>query len=188
MKWIRRSSACGAAFGLALSGFAGVVATFAATARVAVEQSISMVVLPPIAQVGISASSASWARTAVAVSVTPPVPGRTVRLHRLSGGTWKRVAETTVNSRGLAEFAVATYVGEGAGHLWATALAYQGAPAVVSGTGRSTRWGAADFAEEFSGTALSGTWSHRGPDYNPLGLRRVLTRVTPGGPGGVGGS
>ncbi len=172
MKWVCRSPACGVALGLALSGVATAVAAFGATPAVAIEQTISMSVLPPIAQVGTTPSSPSSALTAVAVSVTPAVPGRTVRLDRLTGRTWVRAAETTVNSRGLAEFAVATYVSGAPVSYRATALAYQGAPKVVSGSARSTRWGAADFAEEFNGTALGGSWSHRGPDYNPGGLRK----------------
>ena len=82
------------------------------------------------------------------------------------------MAQAPLDRRGLAEFSVATYASGSPVTYRATALAYQGLPAITSASAVSTRWGAADFVDEFAGTALSASWSHRGQDYNPAGLRR----------------
>ena len=154
-----------------LAVLAGVAAATGSPTALAVEQSVTLAVLPPISQPGATPARPSAARTVVTVHVTPTVPGRTVRLDRMTSGSWQRVATTTVTGRGLAEFSAATYVNGLPATYRATALAYQGQPAITSASAMSTRWGAADFVEQFSGTALSGAWSHRGPDYNPAGLR-----------------
>ena len=65
-----------------------------------------------------------------------------------------------------------TYAGGSPVTYRATATAFQGLPALTSASAPSTRWGAPDFADEFSGTALGASWSHRGQDYNAAGLRR----------------
>ena len=171
MKLLRSSAARVFALALTLSAGSAAIAASGAARAVAVDQTVTMRVLPPIAQVGANPANPAAAKTAVAVSVTPSAPGRAVRLDRLSGRTWKSVAQAPVNSRGLAEFRVATYVSGAPVTYRATALAYQGMPAITSVPAVSTRWGKADFVEEFAGTALSGSWTHRGPDYNPAGLR-----------------
>ena len=171
MKIVRRNVARTVALALTLSACVAAMAATGAGSAVAVDQAVTITVLPPVSQAGTKVASPSAALTAVAVSVTPAAAGRTVRLDRLSGRSWKQVALVPVNSRGLAEFSVATYSGGSPVTYRATALAYQGLPALTSASAVSNRWGPADFVEEFSGTALSGSWSHRGPDYNPAGLR-----------------
>jgi beta-glucanase (GH16 family) len=171
MKMVRGTLARSVALVLALSAGSAAIAATGATRAVAVDQAVTITLLPPISQPGSKTASPSAALTAVAVSVTPTAPGRTVRLDRLSGRSWKQVAVAPVNSRGTAEFSVATYSAGSPVTYRATVLAYQGLPAVTSAAAVSTRWGAADFVEEFAGTALSGSWSHRGPDYNAAGLR-----------------
>ncbi len=168
MKLVRGS----VALVLTLSAGAAAIAATSATSAVAVDQAVTITVLPPVSQPGTRPASSSGALTAVAVSVTPSAVGRTVRLERLAGRSWKQVAQAPLDSRGLAEFSVATYASGSPVTYRTTALAYQGLPAMTSATAVSTRWGAADFVDEFEGTALSASWSHRGPDYNPAGLRK----------------
>jgi hypothetical protein len=171
MKLMWRSPARVVALLLTLSAGVAAVAATSATSAVAVDQAVTITVLPPISQVSAIPASPSAAKTAVAVSLTPSTPGRTVRLDRRSGRSWKQVAQAPLDSRGLAEFSVSTYVSGSPVTYRATALAYQGLPSATSALAVSTRWGPADFLEEFAGTALSGSWTHRGLDYNPAGLR-----------------
>ena len=172
MKLVRGSLARTVALVLTLSAGAAAIAATSATSAVAVDQTVTITVLPPVSQPGTRPASSTGALTAVAVSVTPSAVGRTVRLDRLAGRSWRQVAQAPLDSRGLAEFSVATYASGSPVTYRATALAHQGLPAITSGTAVSTRWGTADFVDEFGGTALSASWSHRGPDYNPAGLRK----------------
>lgn len=149
-----------------------VVATSPVSVAVAVEQRVTISILPPISQYGATPTRPSTALTVVAVEVSPATPGRTVTLSRASGKSWKSVARTTLTSRGLAEFSVPTLTFGRPVTYRATALAFAGEPAVTTRGVLSTQWGAPDFVEEFSGTALTSSWSHRGTDYNPVGLRK----------------
>lgn len=108
----------------------------------------------------------------VAVEVTPALSGRPVALSRLVGKSWRTVATTVLTDRGLAEFSVPTYDGRGPITYRATASAFNGLQAVTTAQVASTKWGSPDFVDEFSGTALGPSWSHRGGAYNPDGLRR----------------
>lgn len=137
----------------------------------AVEQTATIEVLPPISQYGASPSSPSTARTVVAVRVVPVTVGRRVVLSRRVGTSWRRVAETPLTSRGVAEFSVPTRINGRSVTYRASALTFQGSPTVTTTSVVSTRWGPPDFVEEFSGTELGGSFSHRGGDYNPIGLR-----------------
>ena len=172
MKLVRGSAARAVALVLTLSAGSAAIAATGATSAVAVDQAVTITLLPPVSQPGTRPANTSGALTAVAVSVTPSAVGRTVRLDRLSGRSWRQVAQAPLDSRGLAEFRVATYASGSPVTYRATALAHEGLPAITSATAVSNRWGPADFVDEFGGTALSASWSHRGPDYNPAGLRR----------------
>jgi beta-glucanase (GH16 family) len=172
MKLVRGSVARSVALVLTLCAGSAAIAATGAPRAVALDQSVTITLLPPISQVGAKTASPSAALTAVAVSVTPRSVGRKVRLDRLVGRSWKTVAYAPVNSRGLAEFSVATNVSGSPATYRATALAFNDLRAMASASAVSNRWGAADFVDEFSGTALSTSWTHRGPDYNPGGLRR----------------
>jgi beta-glucanase (GH16 family) len=157
---------------LTLSAGSAAIATTGSTSADAADQSVTMAVLPPVSQPGSTPAPLSEARTAVTVTVTPTAAGRVVRLERQSGRSWKAVAEAAVDARGLAEFRVATYASGSPVTYRATALADRGLSALTSATALSNRWGPPDFADEFAGTALGASWSHRGQDYNAAGLRR----------------
>jgi beta-glucanase (GH16 family) len=172
MRLVRGTVVRTVALVLTLSAGSAAVAATSGTSAVAADQSVTMNLLPPVSQPGSTPAPPSDARTAVAVTVAPAVAGRTVRLERQSGRSWKAVAEVITDARGLAELSVATYAGGSPVTYRATAAAFQGLPALTSVSALSTRWGEPDFADEFSGTALGASWSHRGPDYNAAGLRR----------------
>jgi beta-glucanase (GH16 family) len=172
MKPVRGSVLRYVALVLMLSAGSAAIAATGATSAVAVDQSVTITVLPPISQPGTRPASSSGSLTAVAVSVVPTAAGRVVRLDRLSGRSWKPVAKAPLNSRGLAEFSVPTTVNGWPATYRATALPHQGLPALTSAAESSNRWGVADFVDEFAGTTLSGSWSHRGQDYNAPGLRK----------------
>ncbi len=157
---------------LTLSVGSAAVASTGTVPAVAADQTVTMNVLPPVSQPGFTPARPSEAWTAVAVTVTPAASGRTVRLERRSGRSWKVVADAATDARGLAELSVATYASGSPVTYRATAAAFQGLPALTSTSAVSTRWGAPDFVDEFSGTALGAAWSHRGQDYNAAGLRR----------------
>jgi beta-glucanase (GH16 family) len=172
MKLVRGSVARTVALALTLSAAAAAIAATGAASAIAVDQVVTINLLPPVSQPGTKPASPVAAQTVVVVSVTPSAPGRTIRLERQYGGSWNSVTKASLDNRGLAEFSVATNVGGSPVGYRATALAYDGLPTMSSATEVSNRWGAADFVDEFGGTALGGSWSHRGPDYNPGGLRR----------------
>jgi hypothetical protein len=157
---------------LTLSAGSAALAATGAPSAVAADQTVAINVLPPVSQSGSTSAPSSEARTAVAATVTPAVAGRTVRIERLSGRSWKVAASATTDARGLVELSVATYDGGSFVTYRATAMAFQGLPMVSSAGALSTRWGAPDFADEFTGSALGASWSHRGQDYNAAGLRR----------------
>lgn len=64
-----------------------------------------------------------------AVVASPPRPGRTIGLERLTGGRWTRVGSTRVDTSGQAGF---TFRATGSATYRAVALAFRGAAAVVS--------------------------------------------------------
>jgi beta-glucanase (GH16 family) len=158
--------------GAVLTLAAALTVTTTAPVATAVEQTATIAVLPPISQAGATAASPAGASTVVAVEVTPALPGRTVVLSRLAGKSWRTVAATALTDRGLAEFSVPTYDAGRPLTYRATASAVKGLKAVTTAQVVSTTWGAPDFVDEFSGTALGPSWSHRGGAYNPDGLRR----------------
>jgi len=172
MRLVRGSVARAVALVLTLSAGAAAVAATGTPGAVAADQSVTMNVLPPVSQPGSTPAGASAALTAVAVTVTPATAGRTVRVERLSGRSWKVVANATTDARGVVELSVATYAGGSPVTYRATATAFQGLKALTSASALSTRWGAPDFTDEFSGNALGASWSNRGQEYNAAGLRR----------------
>jgi beta-glucanase (GH16 family) len=155
----------------ALPLIAGLVAAVGSPGATAVVQSATIAVLPPISQYGATPASPSSASTVISVRVSPITAGRPVVLSSRSGSAWRRVAETTLTAAGLAEFSVPSLVQGRPVTYRATASRYQGQAPVTTGPVVSSQWGSPDFVEEFSGSSLSGSWSHRGGAYNPAGLR-----------------
>ena len=126
------------------------------------------------------------ARTVVSVQVQPVTVGRRVLLSKLVRGLLDKVTATTLTDRGLAEFSVPTYSGSQPVRYRATVDPADGLPAITTNAVDSSAWGAPDFADEFSGTALGAAWSTRGTDYNPAGLRGC-SKGSPTAAAGLGG-
>jgi beta-glucanase (GH16 family) len=136
----------------------------------AADQTISVQVLPPVSQPGLSAGSMTKAKVVLAVQVQPATSGRRLSLARQVRKTWQVVDTATLDARGLAAFRVSA--GSTPTEYRVTAEAVSGLPALTSTTavGTST-WGTPDFADEFTGTSLGTAWTTRGTVYNPAGLR-----------------
>lgn len=135
-------------------------------------QKSTISVLPQISQPGKKANGISKARTVVAVSIKKGKSGRPVLLQRQVGSSWKKAGKAKLNKRGLAGFSVSTTRGGNPITYRATSPKYKGKASVTTDSVVSTQWGAADFADDFSGTSLNPTWSSRVTDYNAEGLRR----------------
>ncbi|WP_344305661.1 glycoside hydrolase family 16 protein [Nocardioides bigeumensis] len=141
------------------------------TTRVA-GQRAAITMLPQISQPGRGTSSPARAKSVVAVKVSPRTNGRPVTLERLSGSRWVSTQKARLNKRGLADFAVATTSGGLPITYRAVVKKFRGKAAIKTSPVVSTEWGAADFADTFSGRRLGPAWTDRFGDYNPAGLRR----------------
>jgi len=144
----------------------------------AAKQKSSISVLPPISQAGKRAASARKAKVVVSAVFKPAKLNRPVVLMRKSGGGWKQASKTKLTKTGLAEFSVPTKKAV----YRATALRFKGLAPVNTKTVKTTAWGTPDFRDEFAGSALSASWSHRVGFYNPDGLRNCAK----GSPSAVG--
>jgi Glycosyl hydrolases family 16 len=141
------------------------------------DQDVALSVLPPISQTGAKAAPADRASGVVSARVSPGEAGREVTLETKDGGDWAEVGATETNGGGTADFVLddgdasdgSTYrvVVESTGDLEEfTSDEVEGATAEP------------DFSDEFDGRELSVDWFHRGPDYNPEGLR-VCSKGSP---------
>jgi beta-glucanase (GH16 family) len=149
----------------------GATSTAPAGHEAAKRQKATISVLPPIAQFGPRTAPSDAASTVISTEFSPPQKGRKVVLTRQVKGTWKAVATTRQNAKGLAVFTAPTRIKGKAVTYRATALAHKKMTAVTTVSVSSTRWGAPDFVDEFSGSALSSPWGHRVQTYDPSGLR-----------------
>ena len=170
MKLVRGSAARSVALVLTLSAGSAAIAATGASSAVAVDQSRDDHAAAPC-RASRHQTGQPGPLTVVAVSVTPS-GGRRTSPRPSEWSVLETGGAATSGPSWAAEFRVATYASGSPVTYRATALAHQGLPAMTSATAVSNRWGAADFVDEFGGTALSASWSHRGPDYNPVGLRR----------------
>lgn len=127
-------------------------------------RSVSIRVLPQIAQPGKKKARATKARVPVTVQVKPKRRTAVV-LQVRAGKKWKRVAGATTNKRGNHVFLAAPRRG-------GSAATYR---AVVGGTRSAEQstagWLSAKFTEEFTGNRLSSTWSHRTQQNAKVGRR-----------------
>jgi beta-glucanase (GH16 family) len=142
-------------------------ATTPARRAVPVAQGGTLEVLPPVAQRGVSPTTAGAAKNAVVARFTPARPGRKVTfLRRLPGGRWTVAATTTQGADGSAYYFGASRTGAGAISFQARTAAQRGAAALSSPTAVD-RW-QQSFSDEFPGTSLdtgtsarAGKWSYR---------------------------
>ena len=127
-------------------------------------------VLPPIHQDGSDPVSSTEASTVVAASLSPPQAGRLMSLERRNRQGWKPKASSTTDAAGRAEFFVPSPRGGPASYR-VVAQSFRGQSAMTSDVVATDTWGAADFDDEFTGTALGPAWENRIQFYNPWGGR-----------------
>lgn len=151
----------------------GVPAIAPATTAVpaAPHQSVSVGVLPPIAQPGVTPAAPRSARTVLTATVSPPARGRTVHLEVRRQGRWSSVATQVSDRKGTVLFTAATRVGGSAATYRVRAVAYGGLPAVRSEPASAAAWGDPAFLDGFDGEALGPAWEHRIQFHNPWGGR-----------------
>ena len=141
-----------------------------ASARMA-KSKAKLVALPQIVQQGKKPASASSAKAALTATIKPAKAGRPVALQVQKGKKWKTVSKTKLTKKGLAEFAAPISKGGQALTYRVTAGKFKGAKAVTSKSTTTERWLTPTFTDDFSGSALSPSWNHRGIDYEPDSLR-----------------
>lgn len=135
-------------------------------------QRVRLQALPQVVQQGHRVAPAHWAKAAVTATVRPVLVGRPVRLQVRRGPSWAYVDRVRQDRHGRAEFAVpAARDGQPLTYR-VKALRFGGLESVVSEPVSTERWLDPTWSDEFSGTALSPAWSHRGQTYEPTSLRR----------------
>ena len=129
---------------------------------------VSVSVLPPIAQQGLRPAKPEDASSVVSARFDKSSAGREVTLEADSKGTWKATDSAEVRANGTVDFVV-----DGRADSYRVVAERSGdLPATTSPAVDSDAWAEPDFSETFAGEKLSDAWVHRGPDYNPVGLRR----------------
>jgi beta-glucanase (GH16 family) len=131
----------------------------------------TLVAMPQIVQQGSKPASAGSAKAALTAKIKPAKAGRPVALQVKKGSKWKTVSKTKLTNKGLAEFGAPISKSGKALNYRVTSAAFKGAKAVTSKSVSTQRWMTASFTDDFSGSALSASWNHRGPNYEPASLR-----------------
>ncbi|HXH79725.1 glycoside hydrolase family 16 protein [Nocardioides sp.] len=130
-----------------------------------------LVAMPQIVQQGRTPASASSAKAALTATVKPAKAGRPVALQVQKGSSWKTVSKTQLTSKGLAQFGAPISKSGKALNYRVTAASFKGASAVTSKPVSTARWLTASFTDDFTGSSLSPSWTHRGVNYEPSSLR-----------------
>ncbi len=140
-------------------------------ARKAKKQKATLVAMPQIVQQGKKPASAGSAKAALTATIKPAKAGRPVALQVQKGKKWKTVSTTRLTKKGLAEFGAPISKGGSALTYRVSAAKFKGLSPVTSKPADASRWLTATFTDDFSGTALSPSWNHRGGVYEPTSLR-----------------
>jgi len=159
---------------LVLTLLAGVVpstATATTAARGRQPQTITLAVLPPIAQPGVAPAPPRSAQTVVTATLEPNMRGRTARLEVRRSGRWSTVATARSGTAGRVTFTAPTRVDGAAATYRVQADAYDSLPAVRSEPVRADAWGDPAFLDDFDDEALGSSWEHRIQFHNPWGGR-----------------
>ncbi len=135
------------------------------------KQKAKLVAMPQIVQQGKKPASAGSAKAALTATIKPAKAGRPVALQVQKGKKWKTVSKTKLTKKGLAEFGAPISQGGSALTYRVSASKFKGLGAVTSKPVSTSRWLDATFTEDFAGTTLSPSWSHRGGTYEPTSLR-----------------
>ena len=134
-------------------------------------QSVTVTVLPPIAQPGVAAAGPAGARTVISATVRPQGRGRPTHLQVRSQGHWSTVATARSGAAGLVTFTAASRIDGRVATYRVRATAYRGLPGVRSDPVRADAWGDPAFLDDFDGEALGTAWEHRIQFHNPWGGR-----------------
>lgn len=122
---------------------------------------------PQIAQQGKKATSANSAHAAFSGQVKGAPAGRPVVLEYKVGSKWKKAAKTKTAKQGKVEV-TAKYR---ATSYRLSTPAFKGKKAGTSKPVDMSRWATPSFSDEFAGSALSETWTHRGQFHQPESAR-----------------
>jgi beta-glucanase (GH16 family) len=143
-----------------------------ASVRSSAGQRVRLEALPQIVQQGALVASPNAAKAAITATIKPVAVGRKVRLQVLRGASWETIATTRQDGKGRAQFAArATSLGAPLTYR-VRAAAFDGLAAVTSESVSTARWQTPTWTDEFSGSALSSSWHHRGQSFDPESLRR----------------
>jgi len=135
-------------------------------------QSVSVSVLPPIAQSGADPAAAAEASTVVVARFSPVRTGRGAVLEARTDGTWREVATGQQDDEGRVELVADEGALEPGTSYRVRGENSDGLKAVTSAVAVDP-WGDPDFSDDFTGKAMSAEWATRGEgEYNPDGLRR----------------
>jgi beta-glucanase (GH16 family) len=123
-------------------------------------RSLSLTVLPPVAQPGAAAATPDVAQRVLVAAATPARRGARVTLQRRATAGWRDVATASTNAGGQAQFAQS--VSTSGPEVYRAVSAAD--PQVRSQPGGGAGW-KLRFSDEFDGTAMGPDW-----DYRALGL------------------
>ena len=146
-------------------------------------QQVRLQALPQVVQQGPRAAPAAWAKAAITATVRPVLAGRPVRLQVQRGLSWRYVDRVKQDRAGRAQFAAPVSVDGQPLTYRVKALRFGGLEGVVSEPVSTERWLAPTWGDEFAGTVLGPSWSHRGQSYEPQSLRRCSKGDPQRGPG-----
>jgi hypothetical protein len=130
-------------------------------------------ILPGIIGPGGTVQKANAAKWAVVVKYGAAKRGKVTKLQRKKGSSWVTLKKGKVDRKGFALFAVPPA-------FPSKAITYRiDGPGAPSASASTAKWGSQeDFVDEFGGTTLSSTWSHRQTDYFPES-RRTCAKASP---------
>jgi beta-glucanase (GH16 family) len=131
------------------------------------KQAVSISIVPGVIGPGKGLQTSSSAKWAVTAKFGANKAGKKVLLQRLSGTSWVAALNGVIDDDGTVVFPVSASV-------TGVPVSYRVYGAGVASAPVSTdRWGSdTDFADEFAGTKLSGSWENRQQLYQPDALRK----------------
>ncbi len=137
------------------------------------DQTVTVTVLPGIAQPGPDPAVASEAGRVVVATFSPAREGREAVLETSDAAGWTQVSTAHQDDDGRVEFVLPHGPTDGAATFRVRASDSDGLDAVTSTAVEADPWGSPDFGDEFTGQEMSAEWVNRGEGaYNPEGLRK----------------
>ncbi len=127
---------------------------------------VGITILPGVIGPGSGVAGSAKAKWAVIGKFSASKKGKTAKLQRQSGTSWKTADKVKIGKDGNAIFPV-SYPGS-------TPVTYRvTGPGGTSSAVSTDAWGTTvDFVDEFSGSKLGSAWQHRMGDYMPQSMRK----------------